>query len=92
MLLSSGFVNKGSRPCLRDHLVAKMGRFARHFPLNLLGPTGSSAGENFLTGFSKEIWDLRAPRPVKISLVISVRNLTEISLVNPVRNLGPTGS
>ena len=76
----------------RSPYAPKWAVFACNFPLNLLGPTGSSAGENFLTGFSKEIWDLRAPPPVKIPLVISVRNLTEISLVISVRNLGPTGS
>ena len=57
----------------RSPYAPKWAVFACNFPLNLLGPTGSSAGENFLTGFSKEIWDLRAPPPVKISLVISVR-------------------
>ena len=92
MLLSSGFVNKGSRPCLRDHLVAKIGRFAACSPLKRLGSTGSQACENFLSDFSKEFWDPRAPRPVKFSLVISVRIWTENSLVISVRNLGPTGS
>ena len=91
MLLSSGFVNKGSRPCLRDHLVAKIGRFAASSPLERLGSTGSPACENFLSDFSKEFWDPRAPRPVKISLVISVRIWTENSLVISVRNSGIHG-
>ena len=38
----------------RSPYAPKWAVFACNFSLNLLGPTGSSAGENFLSDFSKE--------------------------------------